>query len=95
MTQPTKQTRKIDPSSVLSQLQALRDAIQKQSDKNPNEKMNEFKLGFVNLTLEKCNELLRDKKPYESFTTFDVAMLPTNSDVMLIIDVYETALAEL
>ena len=95
MTQPTKQSKKKDKSSVLSQLRALRFAIQKLSDKNPNEKMNEFKLGFVNLTLEKCNELLGDNKPYESFTTFDSAMLPTNSDVMLIIDVYETALSEL
>lgn len=95
MTQPTKTTKKQDKTSVRSQLRTLRYAIQKLSDKNPNEKMNEFKLGFVNQTLEKCNELLGENKPYDSFTTFDVAMLPTNSDVVVILDVYGTAMEEL
>ena len=95
MTQPTKHTKKQDTTSVRSQLRTLRFAIQKLSDKSPNEKINEFKLGFVNQTLEKCNELLGANRPYESFTTFEVAMLPTNSDVVVILDVYEDAMDQL
>lgn len=95
MTQVTKQSKKKNKASVRSQLRALRLAIQKLSDKNPNEKMNEFKLGFVNQTLEKCNELLGESKPYDTFTIFDSVLLPTNSDVVVILDVYETAMDEL
>ena len=46
-------------------------------------------------TLEKCNELLGNSRPYESFTTFDTDMLPTNSDVMIILDLYYDAMYEL
>lgn len=95
MTQVTKQSKKKNKASVRSQLRALRLAIQKLSDKNPNEKMNEFKLGFVNQTLEKCNELLGESKPYDTFAIFDSVLLPTNSDVVVILDVYETAMDEL
>lgn len=95
MTQPTKRTKKQDKTRICAQLRALRFAIQKLSDKKPDEKINEFKLGFVNQTLEKCNELLGENKPYESFSTFETTALPTNSDVVVILDVYWVAVEEL
>lgn len=95
MTQPTKHTKKQDKTRICAQLRALRFAIQKLSDKKPDEKINEFKLCFVNQTLEKCNELLGDNKPYETFTIFDKDALPTNSDIVVILDVYWVAMEEL
>lgn len=86
---------KLNVEQIRSQLQTLQSDIQRLSDKKPNDIINEFKLKFINLTLEKCNELLGKSKPYESFTTFDTDMLPTNSDVMIILDIYYDALCEL
>lgn len=86
---------KLNKEQVRSQLHTLQYDIQRLSDKKPNDTINEFKLKFINLTLEKCNELLGKNKPYESFSIFDTAMLPTNSDVMIILDVYYDALSDL
>lgn len=86
---------KLNKEQVRSQLHTLQNDIQRLSDKKPNDTINEFKLKFINLTLEKCNELLGKSKPYESFSIFDTAMLPTNSDVMIILDVYYDALSDL
>lgn len=86
---------KLNVEQIRSQLHTLQSDIQRLSDKKPNDNINEFKLKFINLTLEKCNELLGNSRPYESFTTFDTDMLPTNSDVMIILDLYYDAMYEL
>lgn len=64
------------------------------SKKNPREEVNKFKLGFINQTLTKANDLLGDEyRPFPDFMTFDVeASLPTASDVVMMLDQYSEAL---
>lgn len=64
------------------------------SKKKPSDPLNNFKLGFINQTLTKANELVGDKyRPFPDFTTFDVeGTLPTASDVVMMLDQYLDAL---
>ena len=87
MKQPTKQPH-LKKEDVRSQLRSLVNDIRVLSLKHPDEEVNEFKLGFINITLKKCNEILGDKRPYESFELFDTTKLPTNSDVLMILNTY-------
>ena len=65
------------------------------SNKKPNECLNAFKGQYVNQTLQKCNEILGEKRPYPDFTIFDMDNLPTNSDVMMMLDIYYAAISRL
>ncbi len=87
MKQPTKQPH-LKKEDVRSQLRSLVNDIRVLSLKHPDKEVNEFKLGFINITLKKCNEILGDKRPYESFELFDTTKLPTNSDVLMILNTY-------
>ena len=57
MKQPTKQTH-MKKEDVRSQLRSLVNDVRVLSLKHPNDEVNEFKLGFINVTLKKCNEIL-------------------------------------
>lgn len=64
------------------------------SKKKPSEPLNKFKLGFINQTIGKANELLGEEfRPFPDFTLFDVeASLPTASDVVMMLAHYQTAM---
>jgi hypothetical protein len=64
------------------------------SKKKPSEPLNKFKLGFINQSLAKANELLGDEyRPFPDFSLFDVeASLPTASDVVMMLDQYIQAM---
>lgn len=91
MKQVTKQTKykKVD---VKDQLESLAYDIKAMTMKHPNDEVTEFQITIINSTLEKCNEILGERRPYASFTVFDPKMLPKNGDVMLILDTYLTAM---
>lgn len=80
---------------LTSQLQTLVLEVNKLSCKKPDERMNDFKIGFINQTIAKCNDVLGDKRPYESFTLFDSVSMPSNSDVLMILNMYLTAMRAL
>ena len=67
---------------------SIRDTIKDLSNKKPDSTLNSFKVKRVNLLLEQANTLLKALKPYEDFTTFDEDDLPTNSDVLMILNLY-------
>lgn len=64
------------------------------SKKKPSEPLNKFKLGFINQTIGKANELLGEEfRPFPDFMLFDIeASLPTASDVVMMLAHYRTAM---
>lgn len=62
------------------------------SDKKPNDTVNEFKLNIVNKLLTEANnelEELGSRPPISGFTQFDENVLPSNSDVLLVLTLYQ------
>jgi len=64
--------------------------------KSPNDTLNKFKLTLVNVVLERANVLLgNQRKPFQAFDQFDADALPSNSDVLVIVGQYKSALENL
>lgn len=62
------------------------------SEKRPNDAVNEFKLDIVNKTLAEANNYLislNEKLPISDFEQFDETKLPSNSDVLLVLALYQ------
>lgn len=62
------------------------------SKKNPNDVVNDFKIGLVNKLLADINGLLGDYKPFPDFEQFENSPRVFNSDVLLILAQYLTAM---
>lgn len=74
---------------VQAQLHGLYDEIVIFSKKSPDSVTNKFKLKFINLVLTDTNKILDTKnKPFADFDIFDEDLLPTNSDVVMILSQY-------
>lgn len=58
------------------------------SEKKPNDAVNEFKLNIVNNVLAEANKEL-GKNPINGFTQFDTDTMPTNSDVLFVLALYQ------
>src|SRR5205807_843374 len=78
---------------TMTQLQTFHREISLISNKKPDGPLNEFKLVLINETLEKANFVLGEEfRPFPGFTTFDVAKMPSASDVVLMISHYRDGL---
>ena len=73
------------------QLHSFLAEITELSKKRPNDALNKFKLKFINATLSKLNDLLKDDRPFADFKQFDIDDLPSNSDVVVILSQYTAA----
>ena len=73
---------------IRPKIESIRNTIKDLSNKKPDVTLNSFKVKRVNLLLEQANDLLKDLKPYEDFSTFDEDDLPTYSDVLMILNLY-------
>lgn len=73
-----------DFEKIEQQLHSMLTEISELSKKKANDAVNKFKLNFVNVLLASANNILRDYKPFEMFSVFDEADVPTNSDVVII-----------
>ena len=71
-----------------SKLISLKGDIALLSAKKPNETVNEFKLKVINKVLAQINELVGEFKPEDDFEAFDLDVLPTNSDVLMMLNLY-------
>lgn len=70
-------------------LKSLLDEMRELSKKQPDVAVNKFKLGFVNEKLQEANVVLGDQwRPLKTFLEFDLAALPSNSDVVIILSQY-------
>ena len=61
---------------------SVRDTIKALSAKNI------YKIRRINILMEQANALLKDVKPYKDFDTFKEDELPSNSDVLMILELY-------
>lgn len=75
-------------SELYSKLSSIKGDIALLSAKKPNETVNEFKLKLINKLLAQINELIDNFKPEDDFDSFDLETLPTNSDVLMVLNLY-------
>lgn len=75
-----------------SKLISVRNDILVLSSKKPNDQLNEFKLKYINKILDEINTLIGDDKPDSEFSVFEIESLPTNSDVLMILNLYVDAM---
>jgi len=66
--------------------------ISELSKKRANDGLNKFKLKLVNALLERMNQILGAQKPFQDFTAFDQDDVPTNSDVVVMLSQYASAI---
>ena len=71
-----------------SKLVSLKGDIALLSAKKPNEPVNEFKLKVINKVLAQINVLVGEFKPEDDFEAFNLDVLPTNSDVLMMLNLY-------
>ncbi len=74
------------------QIKQLASDFRRLSDKKPNDTLNSFKLELVNSAIAEINSLLQGELPIAGFEQFDDAELPNNSDVLLVLSLYEAEL---
>lgn len=74
------------------QLFTMKSQFEALSNKKPNDSVTEFKLGLVNKLLTDINVLIGDYKPFPDFDTFEDSPKIFNSDVLLILAQYLTAM---
>lgn len=66
------------------------------SKKKPHESVNKFKLKFVNKIILKANTILTEERlPDDEFEAFNEDEIPSNSDVVLMLNQYSAALKRL
>lgn len=75
------------------QLLTMRSQFEALSKKNPNDVVNEFKIGLVNKMLADINGLIGDFKPFPDFEQFENDPRVFNSDVLLILAQYLTSMS--
>lgn len=75
------------------QLMTMKTQFDALSKKTPNDVVNEFKIGLVNKLLVDINELIGDYKPFPNFEQFENSPRVFNSDVLLILAHYLTAMS--
>lgn len=73
---------------LLSKLVSIKNDIAQLSSKKPSDQLNKFKIKYINDVLAKVNSLIGKDKPYNDFDIFDEVALPTNSDALMIINLY-------
>lgn len=78
---------------LLSKLISIKNDVALLSSKKPGEQLNLFKIKRINDVLTKINTLIGKDKPYEDFETFDEVALPTNSDALMMINLYLTSMS--
>jgi len=82
--------------ALQGQMESLHQELSTLVKKNPSGLLNKFKLGLINSLLTRSNALLRDEgKPFKGFTEFESDTLPSNSDVLLVVGQYLSALEKL
>lgn len=66
--------------------------IQELSKKKPDTPLNTFKVKSINRVLEPIKEILKDEETAQFLDILDIDDIPTNSDVVLVLNQYQKAM---
>ncbi len=83
-----------DYNLLTSMLQSQRKELDLLSGKKPNDLLNPMKIKMINRVLEPLKEVLQHEDSYKFLDVLNETDMPTNSDVVLIISQFETAVEE-
>lgn len=83
-----------DYSLLKDMLKSQRKEFDLLSKKKPDDHLNKIKIKMVNRVLEPLNEILKHESSHKFLDILEEDDMPTNSDVVLIISQYETAISE-
>ncbi len=83
-----------DYSLLKDMLESQRHKLDLLSKKKPDDPLNKMKIKMVNRVLEPLNEILKHESSHKFLDILNEDDMPTNSDVVLIISQYETAISE-
>jgi hypothetical protein len=75
-------------------LKAMFQQFQELSKKKPEGALNKPKVVMVNRLLEKCREVLADEMTLQFLDLLDTEQLPQNSDVVLVLSQYDSAMRQ-
>src|SRR5688572_3115846 len=85
-----------DFEALQGQLQSFHQELTTLTKKSPNDALNKFKLNLINSALKRANTFLgKGRRPFADFEQFDEAVLPSNSDVLMIVSQYLSAFEKL
>lgn len=77
--------------TLYRRLESLHEEISVLVKKSPNDGVNKFKVGMINVVVASANLVMgATYKPIATFDQFDLDDLPTNSDVGLILGMYKS-----
>ncbi|PKN75426.1 MAG: hypothetical protein CVU49_03970 [Candidatus Cloacimonetes bacterium HGW-Cloacimonetes-2] len=79
---------------LVAHLDSLIDTVEELSKKKQDEVMNVFKVTSINKVLKRIIELLGDDPSTSFVEALDETSLPTNSDALLILKQFKTALSK-
>jgi hypothetical protein len=79
---------------LVAHLESLIDTVEELSKKKQDEVMNAFKVTSINKILKRIIELLGDDPSTSFVEALDESSLPTNSDALLILKQFKTALSK-
>lgn len=83
----------IEFQKVFLQLRELLSDFVELSKKKPNDPVNLFKIKFANELISRCNKIFgKNKLPISEFTLFQSEDLPSNSDVVLVLNQYKACM---
>ncbi len=80
---------------IQSQLQGFYKEMSGFASKKSDDAINTFKLTLINQVLKRANSLLSKRKPFSDFSQFEIDILPSNSDVVVMISQYINSLEKL
>ena len=93
MSQTTQE--KVDLWDVTTPLlKAMFQQFMELSKKKPEAALNKSKVAMVNRLLEKCREVLADEMSLQFLDLLDGEQLPQNSDVVLVLSQYDSAMKQ-
>ncbi|HEY2851219.1 MAG TPA: hypothetical protein VGJ18_00135 [Gemmatimonadaceae bacterium] len=80
---------------VEAQIMGFLDEVLNLAKKSPDGAVNTFKLKLINAVLASANKLLKPaQRPFHDFEQFDEVVVPSNSDVLVMLRQYANILEE-
>lgn len=74
---------------LIGQLKSFYTELSALAKKSPNDAVNQFKLNLINKVVVRANDVLgADYMPFPDFSEFESDVVPSNSDVVLILGQY-------